>query len=435
MKRPEKDLETVGCSEEMAIAVNWASTEKVEPFVLHGLSKNQHIKWDDAIIDEYLENWNWYSLCENNSIDWNSERVLKYLSKIYWGTLSKNPTFKLSDKLFRVILDSRKKLKDVLWGLSSNSQLPWSEEFIAKYEDEFDWLWLSRNPSLPWSNKLIDRFEDKWNWTQLPINNGIIWTDKLINRYKNRLEWKQLSASAQVDWSEELIAKFEDKWNWSWGGLSSNPNLPWHEPLIERYTDKWNWECLSSNSGISLNENLLTRWVELWEWEKIRRRIVHSPSLLEKFRLNIRWKWLCPDHLTLELLNQFSEHWDYSHLSSQESIHWTEEMIVRYANKWDWYELIRNQSVPWNADLFEIAFAQLLSDEKLKQRVTRFWSSEEALIKVAELGAPHYKVLKELWIDLVLGNENIWERIFRDNLTDEDIANYFQLYDFMNSAS
>ena len=47
--------------------------------------------------------------------------------------------------------------------MSWNEGLPWTEEFIEKYVDKWDWSGLSNNEKLPWTEELIEQYKDKWN--------------------------------------------------------------------------------------------------------------------------------------------------------------------------------------------------------------------------------------------------------------------------------
>jgi hypothetical protein len=94
---------------------------------------------------------------------------------------------------------------------------PFSEEMIARYEDQWDWNRLSRNGSLPWSEELIARFENHWDWEELSWNEALPWSEELIARYEDRWEWEghgSLSTNEALPWSEELIARFESQWDW-----------------------------------------------------------------------------------------------------------------------------------------------------------------------------------------------------------------------------
>ena len=65
-------------------------------------------------------------------------------------------------------------------GLTSNESLPWSESLIERYEDKWNWEWLSINESLPWSEALIERYKDRWRHWHLRENKSM---QKLFNRW------------------------------------------------------------------------------------------------------------------------------------------------------------------------------------------------------------------------------------------------------------
>ena len=69
------------------------------------------------------------------------------------------------------------------YGLSSNESLPWSEAFIERYKDKWDWHdGLSENKSLPWSEAFIERYADKWSELLIGRNQDDrwIWYHKFI---------------------------------------------------------------------------------------------------------------------------------------------------------------------------------------------------------------------------------------------------------------
>ena len=82
---------------------------------------------------------------------------------------------------------------------------------IEKYEDKFDWIWLSLNENLPWSEDLIEKYEDKWDWNLLSFNKNLIWSEDLIEKYKNNWNWYNLSNNANFSLSIKLIYKYFDK--------------------------------------------------------------------------------------------------------------------------------------------------------------------------------------------------------------------------------
>ena len=91
--------------------------------------------------------------------------------------------------------------------VSSRYALP--EALIERYEDRWNWYWLSGNESLPWSEELVARYEDRWDWDELSTKEGL-------------------------PWSEALIARFEDRWKWSW--VTSN-DMVWEKVFAPKLND------------------------------------------------------------------------------------------------------------------------------------------------------------------------------------------------------
>ena len=44
---------------------------------------------------------------------------------------------------------------------SSNTNLNWTEDFIDRYSDKWDWYALSKNIGIRWSENLIKKYEEK----------------------------------------------------------------------------------------------------------------------------------------------------------------------------------------------------------------------------------------------------------------------------------
>ena len=53
--------------------------------------------------------------------------------------------------------------------------------------------------SLPLGEQeMINRFEDKWNWNYLSENTGIYWNLNLLKKYETKWNWKNLSANISM---------------------------------------------------------------------------------------------------------------------------------------------------------------------------------------------------------------------------------------------
>lgn len=75
--------------------------------------------------------------------------------------------------------------------MSSHTPLPWSERFIEKYKDKWNWDVLSRNESLPWTEEFIENYKDKWTWS-----------------YKDILNWIGIFNNQGIQWNLRMLLKF-----------------------------------------------------------------------------------------------------------------------------------------------------------------------------------------------------------------------------------
>jgi hypothetical protein len=210
------------------------------------ISGNEYMNWSEELIDRFIPYWNWEILSANREIGWNKELIEKYKDK-YIDTYVKYgyPELWINEK--REILkggsdvdreivktpytteefeDLLKKSK--LSRLSYNKRIPWNEELLSKYHDEWDWGGLSTNGSLPWSGKLIDKFLDKWDFgtmtegsdgsksytVGLSSNSGLPWSRDLIKKYESKWDWMCLTYSDNIPWSLEILEEFETRWDW-----------------------------------------------------------------------------------------------------------------------------------------------------------------------------------------------------------------------------
>lgn len=57
---------------------------------------------------------------------------------------------------------------------------------------------------------------------------------------------------------------------------------------------------------------------------------------------------------SIELIEVFSNNWDWSNLSSNASIPFTAELITHFADKWNWRRLSQNRGVKWDKALVEL---------------------------------------------------------------------------------
>ncbi|MBW8245178.1 hypothetical protein K1F50_20405 [Muricauda oceani] len=225
------------------------------------LSSNRSLPWSISFIGKYEDYWNWENISQNESIPFNKNMLVKFENRIgfYWDNISFNSSLRLDDELFLKYEDewdlqglynnprlvnflSKELLKKKFGNIGSRffvtNKIPWTKESIQKMKDDvLTTHGISSNTNILWTEELIEEFVDFWDWSELSYNNQIIWTSSMIEKYKEKLDWVNLSLNTSVPWSEYLIEKYKDKWFWS--NLSGNPKLPWSYSFFSKYISKW----------------------------------------------------------------------------------------------------------------------------------------------------------------------------------------------------
>ena len=88
---------------------------------------------------------------------------------------------------------------------------------------------------------------------------GVLWSDTIIEKYQDDWDWRWLSRNSSIKWTNERIEKFERYIDFE--QLSYNTNLRIEsdmlDGIIDRYSDRWNWNALSGNPAIAKNLDLL----------------------------------------------------------------------------------------------------------------------------------------------------------------------------------
>lgn len=277
---------------------------------------------------------------------------------------------------------------------SSNTNLNWTEDFIDRYSDKWDWYALSKNIGIRWSENLIKKYEEKdfillCNFSD---SEAITWTEKLIDKYIEEggewyWDWQGLSRNPSLPWSLDFFNKYFDKWDWSGNGLSSNPNLSWTVDFIEKYHDRWDWPLLSENEGLPWSIELIERFINKWDYfgllrnnaiteelnpvvkmrnlkikgnekqfKQYSKRFKYINFWIENYNNNINDSWLSLSTninviWTPDILRYIPLYWGFGGLSANKGLPWSLEFIETYQHMWDFVTLAHNKQV-WE-DVFK----------------------------------------------------------------------------------
>ncbi|MFH2144377.1 MAG: hypothetical protein ABIJ97_18285 [Bacteroidota bacterium] len=255
------------------------------------ISSNEAIRWDKEILKHFNDWINWDILSENHAVFKDVGLIEKFINKVRWENEAN--VYGLS--------------------LSYNDGVPWSAEFIDKYEKKIDFKGLSSNKSVPWSEDLIKKYRDRWDYESLLENDKLPWSVGFIKEYfdKNDLTDYSFISNYGVNSVYEIVEYFSENLNWF--NVSENKDLPWFEKdLLNKWKNKINWFGIASNGFLLKNIGFFNKNMHIWMIDPNR---------------------------------------SFGHLSANEGLPWSEKLIEKYSNLWNWEYLCMNKSIQWDMNL------------------------------------------------------------------------------------
>ena len=213
--------------------------EDIKKIGYRKLCNNSNIAWPIEGIYQFTINTNnsadAHLIIENNKILWD-EYLLESARMPYWiyDTISKISNFK------------------------------WTNSFIIKYKDEFNWEELTLNPSIVWNEDLLFQVEEYVDWRLLIGNPNVRWTKKIIERVIQALDEAHVYAVGYTFYEKYVhialskgfrpfntiniyenalqylkqfqISHSSEKFNKVvWNALSENPEIPWTIDDLEKH--------------------------------------------------------------------------------------------------------------------------------------------------------------------------------------------------------
>ena len=222
------------------------------------LCANKHIVWSEELIDQLSPFWKkaekkssdhtvspWKCLCSNPSVPWTRKLIEKYQKSflksygVNWKELSRNPNLPWQEEN---LLEIYKKKWN--WDLLSvNNGVGFTEEQIEKYKYLLTWdsgsgsnRNIASNTNLPWSIEFINKYKHKWHWWSLSRNPGVNWTVEMIFEFEKYIIWQSMANNINLPWSLDFILKYEKQLFKSWASTNSDfDQYIWakvFEPLI-----------------------------------------------------------------------------------------------------------------------------------------------------------------------------------------------------------
>ena len=354
------------------------------------LSNINNITWNERIISEFEEKWEWQILSaasplltnlnkETKIIEFDVRRLRRFSSLIDWGEvssrfevtlhpalvgnfinhswdwkkLSSHPKFNLT-KEFIIKNDTKP------WdyhALSSHNILKVDKELLLQLPDkDWDYNWLSKSNWI--DNETIITLPDKpWDWSILSTSKNLIFDIKLLNLFILQIDsdWHKILNSDFIHITPDsikLLVSNNVLNNELWVSLSRHQNLNFqqHPELLLEYKSKWDWFALVKSWKLDFNDiTILSSYQDSIEWNLLCESEKFSPSLeiLLKFKEFLNWKIISGMiFFDINGLRLFKDFLDWEYISQNTSINFTIEMVDEFKMYWDYFYLQENISIP-----------------------------------------------------------------------------------------
>lgn len=237
--------------------------------------------------------------------------------------------------------------------IASNEAIKWNESIIDKFKNEIfveDDIFpeINCNRSLPWTIQFIERYENLWKWELLADNEHVMGNADIRKYFQNQLSPYMEYYLASSTYTQKHIEfqhplEIDAAESIDWFHLSRNEMLPWNTELIEKYYDKWNWTVLSTNMSIPWDINLIKKFEDKIDWTIDKVKIVDGEEKITFYansisaNLNIKWD--------AELLSTFIKKLNTWDISISPKAKWDIDLLSQFEDFWEYGELSKNKSV------------------------------------------------------------------------------------------
>ena len=278
-----------------------------------------------TLMFKYKDVLDWDLVSSNTNIQWTFELLTSINKYISWDYLTINEcAFKdLS------LLDSF--AKQIIW---------------SRNDDYNDWN-IAKNEGLPWTLNFIKKYETLLDFEELSSNRGVKWTETLINKYSERLDLNKLGQNGSVPWTLELFDRYLGKRYLKNFLVQSNYTLISNVDLVEKYKKSLYWSCVSSNDRLPwVDQHLLERWSDFIDWSGISSNKTLFQNDPDFFQMHME-KWSRENYK------------NFIRLSDNEGLNWSKEFINRYTELWSWENLCTNKSIKWDIQLVDYFYDKI----------------------------------------------------------------------------
>ncbi|MCW2118241.1 hypothetical protein [Flavobacterium sp. 7A] len=337
--------------------------KKYEAFLdFKRLSRNTKIKWNYEILDFFIDKWDWKVISENNeAMPWSFEFIRKYEKYLKI----------VNNHNFDFLEDFDEEYYSVKRGISSNNGIKWTFEMLDYYKDKISWKWICLEQKVEWTVDLIKYFDKYIFFDDLSANIYVNWSFDLIRKYENKWNWNGLCANTAIYWTNEMIDFYPEKFDWfAFTVTTLQINDIYKEKKYIRKLEleysrnpnfKWTRSIIQENiNNFSRNTNEFD-FVYFFRMNlSLSSNTEWSTEFIKEFDSIILWKDNTSISLneslpwrSTEFFNQFRDKWNIYHLCINEKFPWDEINLSKYENQIHWDSILRNEGITWTVPMIK----------------------------------------------------------------------------------
>lgn len=334
-------------------AWDWQILSALSPLLTNLNKETKIIEYDKSRLNRFARLLDWGVLSNRFEVTLSPKLVGKYCNQPWdWGKLSSHPRFTLTKDF---ILENCSKPWD-FHALSSHRHLKIDKDFLLQLKEEnWDFNLISKEGWI--DNDLLLTFSDrKWNWALLSSNTNLIFDINLLEQFvlQDDSNWNKILLSDSLHITPGTLQLLESNNivnSDHWDSLSIHQNLDFqqHPQLLTAYKKKWNWGGLIKCWKPDFNDlTILSDYEDYINWNLLCNSEKFSPSqeVLLKFKQLLNWKVLSKRIVfDINSLRLFKDYLDWEYISKDQSINFTTEMIEEFKSFWDYYYLRENIAV------------------------------------------------------------------------------------------
>ncbi len=356
------------------------------------LSSINNITWNERIISEFEDKWDWYKLSaesplltnsnkEKRITEYDARRLNRFSSLIDWGALSIRYEVTLYPALVSKFsnhpwdwekLSSHPRFELTKEFILENSAKPWNYHALSSHsffkvdkdvllqlqDKDWDYNWLSKASWID-NDTLLTLSDKQWNWQLLSSSKNLIFDLNLLRLFVQQSDsnWSSILNSDSIHITPDTIKLLVSNNvlnNELWVSLSSHKNLDFqqHPDLLIEYNSKWDWITLVRSWKLDFNNiTILSSYQDSIDWNLLceSEKFSPSPEILFKFKEFLNWK-IISGMIVFDIngLRLFKDFFDWEYISQNTSINFTIEMVDEFMMYWDYFYLKENISIPLN---------------------------------------------------------------------------------------